>query len=209
MSASDKTKLDTVTTLVGISETQTITGAKTFNDTTLLVRNPADTFSYTIKSSAVTAARQLILPLTTQTETLAIIPQTAQSSPTNPTGTTSATGVMMGLAGAITPRVTGKILVIISGNITNSAENISSVQIRTGTGAAPTNGAALTGTARGGLVRNQVTATGSTATMISPFSIQAIVSGLTVGTAVWLDTSLTASAGTATIANISITAFEL
>jgi hypothetical protein len=52
---------------------QTHTAAKTFNDSTLKVRNPADTFSYTIRSSAIAADRDLTLPLTTATDTLPVL----------------------------------------------------------------------------------------------------------------------------------------
>lgn len=192
---------------------QTITGVKTFSDATLLVNNPANTFAYTLKGSAITAARQLTLPLTTQTETLAVQPQVYQASPANPTGTTSTTGVMAGLAGAITPRVTGRVLITISGDLTNSAEDAgASVVIRYGTGTAPTNGSALTGTVVGNLSRGSVTAssTGVGATFFIPFTCHAIVSGLTVGTAIWIDLAQAAvTTGTASISDLSITVFEL
>ncbi len=135
-------------------------------------------------------------------------PNVYQASPTNPTATTSTTGVMMGLAGAITPTQSGKIQVTITGNIANSAAADGwKTQIRYGTGTAPANAAALTGTAVGTIAT-------STATIANagkqPFSITAIVSGLTLNTAVWLDVSLAAiTAGTATATDISISAVEL
>ena len=44
----------------------------------------------------------------------------------------------------------------------------------------------------------------------APFSLSAIVSGLTAGTAIWIDLALTAlTGGTAAVENLSITAFEL
>ena len=80
------------------------------------------------------------------------------------------------------------------------------VQLRTGTGAAPTNGAALTGTACGGNV-NYIAST--TAGKV-PFSVTCVVTGLTLGTAVWLDLGLAAiTAGTATIENVGISAHEI
>jgi hypothetical protein len=55
--------------------------------------------------------------------------------PLNPTSTTSTTGVMAGLGAVITPSVTGKILVTISGTLFNVvADRWSSVSIRYGTG---------------------------------------------------------------------------
>jgi hypothetical protein len=105
---------------------------------------------------------------------------------------------------------TGRVLVIISGNLTNStaaAGDGAKVQIRYGTGAAPTNGAALTGTAIGNQVSMLLER--STASDPFPFSIQAIISGLTVATAYWLDASLAAiTGGTGIIKNLSISAIE-
>ena len=132
----------------------------------------------------------------------------AQATPSNPTGTTSTTGVMMGLAGAITPTYTGAILIMVSGDITNStAADGAKVQLRFGTGTTPTNGAALTGTACGGLV--QLTPVPAAATKI-PFSLHCIVTGQTLATALWLDVSLAAiTGGTASIADLSVTASEM
>ena len=134
-----------------------------------------------------------------------------QSTPANPTGTASTTGVMMGLAGSITPIRSGIIKITISGDMTNGTNvDGAQVQIRTGTGSAPANQAALTGTARGGLVRmtNPTDTRGGRVTV--PFSTNAIVSGLTSGTAYWIDAGLAAiTGGTATIANVSISAVEL
>jgi hypothetical protein len=48
-----------------LANAQTNTGAKTFNDTTLLLRNPANTFSTTLGSGAQTAARTFTFPVTT------------------------------------------------------------------------------------------------------------------------------------------------
>ena len=118
------------------------------------------------------------------------------SNPSDPTGTTSTTGVMMGLAGALTPRV-GKIFYCVNGTIKDSITGDGAqVRLRYGTGTAPTNGAALTGTSVGSLLR-YVEAAG---TEEAPFSSCAVVTGLTAGTAYWLDVELAAiTGGTATI----------
>lgn len=132
---------------------------------------------------------------------------TAQSTPSNPTGTTDLTGKMMGLAGAITPTSTGKVLIIISGTSSNNTIlDGSSMQIRTGTGSAPANGDALTGTAQGGKVRSNTAVGGE----LMPFSVNAIVSSLTLNTAIWIDIGLAAiTGGTASIADVSISVHEL
>jgi hypothetical protein len=134
-----------------------------------------------------------------------------QATPSDPSTTTNTTGVMMGLAGSITPVKSGKVLFIISGDIDNSGTgNTAQVQLRTGTGSAPTNGAALTGTTRGGLVRvTNPTVALSSPVIRAPFSVQGVATGLTLGTAVWIDVGLAATGGgTARIRNISISAVE-
>jgi hypothetical protein len=132
----------------------------------------------------------------------------AQAVSATANGTTNATGVMMGLGGSITPLRSGSVLVIISGELANSSNNSGGqVQIRYGTGSAPANGASMTGTAVGGLVHlSKVNGAGSA----YPFSLNAIVTGLTTNTAHWIDVSLaTIGGGTANIANVSISVIEL
>ena len=135
--------------------------------------------------------------------------QIAQTSPANPTGTANTTtGVMMGLAGAITPQATSRVKISISGDIFNAtaAGDGASAQIRWGTGTAPANGAAPVGTAAGAKVQYIA----ATTAQKTPFSLAAIVTGLAAGTAYWIDLALTAlTAGTANVENLSITAFEL
>ncbi len=129
-----------------------------------------------------------------------------QSTPANPTGTTSMVGVMMGLAGTFTPATTGRMQITITGNASSNTNNGGATfQIRTGTGAAPANAAALTGTARG--VANS--AESSSSSDFLPFCAQAIVSSLTLGTAYWIDLSLAAATGgTALLKNLVINAVE-
>lgn len=134
-------------------------------------------------------------------------PGSAHATPANPTGNASGTLVMMGLGSScvITPNRSGKVLFIISGN----AQNANSVdgwtyQIRYGTGAAPSNGAAVAGTAASQLTPN-------IAPSAVPFSTQALVTGLTPGTAYWFDLALARFTGTglATVTNLTCDAAEL
>lgn len=116
-----------------------------------------------------------------------ITEQTSQVTVTAPTSTTSVTGVMQGLACLITPRKSGNIAISISGTCRNTT-NVKgcTIQIRTGTGAAPANGAALTGTTRGSPIKT----IGASNTNRMPFAKTYRVPGLTVGTAIWVDVSL-------------------
>ncbi|HYM22528.1 MAG TPA: hypothetical protein VEU08_04955 [Vicinamibacterales bacterium] len=136
-----------------------------------------------------------------------LAPASAQSTPGNPVGTTNAAGLMMGLAGSITPQYSGRMLLIISGTISNNtASDGAKVQARYGTGGAPANAGALTGTAVGGFVQFTMPATGG---LKSPFSLNAVITGLTLGTAYWLDVALAAiTGGTAAITDVSISAHE-
>ena len=127
-----------------------------------------------------------------------------QKNPSAPTPTTSASSVMMGLAGAITPTKTGNILFIVGGDILNSAGGQSCfVNLRFGTGTAPTNGAASTGT---GLTTSIVTSNN----VQFPFSLNAIPSSSqTLNVALWYDIAVASTSGsTCTPSNINMSAFE-
>lgn len=139
--------------------------------------------------------------------TLTTPPAHTLSSVAAPSLTASLTGVMMGLAGAITPVLSGKVRITISGDIANSVSGDgSNVQVRFGTGTAPVNGAALTGTTVGSLVKFIAAAAGQKV----PFCIGATITGLTLNTAIWIDVGLAAvTGGNASIADVDITADEL
>lgn len=138
-----------------------------------------------------------------------------------PTATSSTSQVMLGLVGStpaatITPVATGRLFVIVSGLMGNTTGNGSSVQLSFGTGAAPTAGAALTGTQIGQIE----TWTSLTGALTGQFVVHAIISGLAVpsfssarltgsSTAVWLDLAFNAvTGGTTTLTKVNICAFE-
>jgi hypothetical protein len=122
--------------------------------------------------------------------------------PVNPAGTTSTTPVMMGLAISFTPLYSGRVKIIIAGEASNNTLNDGfTVNAAYGTGAAPANGAAAIGT----VVGNTVTSTALAASELKPFTIIAVVTGLTVGTAIWVDLQLAAvTGGTASVSNLSV-----
>lgn len=134
-----------------------------------------------------------------------------QATPADPNGTTSTTGVMMGLAGSLTPAISGRVFVCVTGNLTNptgTAGNGAKAQIRYGTGTAPTNGVAFTGTAVGSLQQSVLER--ATANDLQTFAVMCIVQGLAIGTPVWLDISLGAvAAGTALAKNLTVCAMEI
>lgn len=107
-----------------------------------------------------------------------------QTQPSDPTAITGTTEKMLGLAVAFTPRRTGRIIVRADGNITVSATaKLVTVQLKYGTGTAPANDAANTGTTAG-IAR---TFTGLTGMLTVPFSDAALIDNLTIGTAYWID----------------------
>ena len=134
-------------------------------------------------------------------------PNTYQATPSNPTGTTSASGVMMGLAGTLTPVTSTAISVTICGTTSNASAFGNAWQIRYGTGSAPANAAAPTGTAVGPLLTAAIIS--GSANQSYPFSVTAIITGLTVGTAYWLDLSLSSTGGVASMINVGVSALEI
>jgi hypothetical protein len=124
----------------------------------------------------------------------------------NPTGTTSATAVMMGLGTTctITPTQKGRVQFSFNVDANASVAMNGNLEIRTGTGAAPANGAAVTGTSRV-LQAQRVTGV----SFFEVVNLTAAVSGLTPSTAVWFDIALTSDGtNTFSIVNPYCTAFE-
>ncbi len=141
-----------------------------------------------------------------------------QATPSDPTGTTSSTGKMMGLGSSvtITPSKSGTIMIVISGSENNTTGgNGGSMQICYGTGTAPTNGANPAGTAVGNLAIGSPSdpngANNASHHETIPMTCNAIVSGLTVGTTYWIDikVAVIGGAGTSKIQGISVSAIEL
>lgn len=139
--------------------------------------------------------------------------QTNISSAVTAPNSTSAY-VMMGLAGSIQPVTTGVIEVTISGTINAPAGTTAtfgmSYQISMGSGGAPSNRASLTGTQYGIIQTDENAATITAADYFRPFSISCIVTGLSVGTAYWIDLAAKAlgASGDHSFSTVSITAIE-
>ena len=116
----------------------------------------------------------------------------------NPTGTTNTTGVMMGLGAqgaSITPTFSGRVLLIYTGILASNSGTAYTHIVYTyyGTGGAPANGAALTGTQ----VNSQGPNFNSSVNM--GISVIGVVTGLAVGTTYWLDIALKSGNSGATI----------
>jgi len=141
-------------------------------------------------------------------------PQAATVSykPSNPTATTSLSVVCMGIGSTCTytPLATGKVLVTVCGSwLTATATVQGGIGARYGTGTAPANGAADTGTAWGtNAATENIRAAGTGGGL--PFAFTELLS-LTANTAYWFDlvTGTTNAADAATITNIVMTLQEL
>ncbi len=123
-----------------------------------------------------------------------------------PTATVSATAVMMAVGGALTPANTGRVLITLSGQMANDTINDgATVQLRYGTGAAPANGDAVTGTQVG----VSQTFTALVAAQRDGFCISGVVTGLTIGTAIWIDAALNrVTGGSAAITGVTVSTAE-
>jgi hypothetical protein len=137
---------------------------------------------------------------------------TLQTAAVSPTGSASASGLMAGFGSAtwgtalLTPAKSGKVIVSINGGVRNTSTGGSQVGIRWGTGTAPVNGAAATGTAVGGIATRSALG----ANLAVPFTISGIITGLSVGTQIWLDAIVVATTtGTTELVSTAVSAFEL
>jgi len=145
----------------------------------------------------------------------AVTPAVAQSSPSAPTAPSStSTYAMQGLAGAITPLRSGTVLVTVSGYAIGSSTTANDgilLQLSYGTGAAPSNAGALAGTQVGTIMEYTNPVTVVAADIHAPFSTQAVITGLTPGTAYWLDLAAKSVSTNSTvgIAGVNVTAVEI
>lgn len=157
-----------------------------------------------LKSGTLPAAR---LPLTNAT---------LQASPSNPTSTSSGTTVMMGLgkdqagSGAhpctLTPVYSGRIRVQFVFEAESGASgNTFSFKLMYGTGTAPSNGAASTGT-QVGQTRIPIQNTGNDN---ATTCLSGIITGLTAGTTYWFDIgAATNGTNSVLLLNVNCEAFE-
>ena len=151
------------------------------------------------------------LAVSSGTVSLALTNATLQASLGSPTGCSTGcrttTYVMMGLGGTatVTPVYSGRVLVQFFGNLTNnSGTGIANTEMLYGTGTAPSNGTAQTGTRVGPSVGNSTGTQGAV-----PFSVGGIITGLSTGTAYWFDLALNANtAGTSTVGGVYASIME-
>lgn len=145
----------------------------------------------------------------------ALLPAASRNfQPANPASTVSATLVMMGVGSTctFTPVGTGKVRVAVTCQMGQAtAAQINIMGVRYGTGAAPANGAAVTGTRFGGVQDASLRPSSfSAASSLIDYAATDTLT-LTPGTAYWFDVcALTGSVSDAvSIQNISMSFMEL
>lgn len=154
------------------------------------------------------AGNTLLHPVIREDEIAAVKPQVGTIGVAAPTGNVSTVAKMMGLAGALTPQVTGRVLVIITGVALNAtaAGDGTSITGKYGTGSAPANAAASTGSTFG-LQQHFVA---STTAGQQGFTCIGVISGLTLNTPVWFDLEVVAvTAGGSTLKDVQGVMIEL
>jgi len=128
----------------------------------------------------------------------------------NPTAAAPGTGSMMGLGAtfAFTPSRNGRVMVTVHGHVTIPAAAAAGagllMNLFYGTGTAPANGAASTGT-QATPAQRAITGVAVTAADQRPFVLIAMLTGLTVGTPYWVDmlTTQGLAAGGVTVNNVT------
>jgi hypothetical protein len=137
---------------------------------------------------------------------LALTNATLQANPT--AGTTfSTTNIMLGLGSSckITPIYSGRIHVEIYGfHLNNTAADTNTLSLRYGTGIVPVASVAVTGTQIG----NTTQGTAAAGSYAMSFALGGIVTGLSIGTQVWIDLAGITNGGTGTVSTLSCNAME-
>ena len=112
--------------------------------------------------------------------------------------------VQAGTGATFTPTQTGRVLVTVTGEAFMSNTASGSLKLSWGTGTAPTNGATATGTVVG--ATNLVAST----TTHNFFTSTVVITGLTAGTAYWIDPQIATGTSTRTISisNLDVTIVE-
>ena len=162
----------------------------------------ADTFSSSLALTGITAlgssgAATRVCVLTSTGVLYKCGPNTAKGSASAPTGTTSTAQVMAGLGSTITftPASSGQIQVVLTPQScwNNTNADGAQYQISYGTGTAPLNGVAVTGTQTGPTIKlvNPTTA----GSMKFPCNLTANIISLTAGTTYWFDIAFNAVTG--------------
>lgn len=182
----------------------TVSGT-TLTRTVLFSTNSNSAVSFTSAPQvAVVELAEDMGPLTLTNATL------AAATPSNPTGISGTSNEMLGLGGTctLTPKYSSRVLVTFDGSIEMSGTSYANMQVRYGTGTAPINGAAVTGTQVGGTPQVGASSVADENTF-RMFGRSVIITGLAPGTAYWFDLAIqNIGSQTTTLESITCNAME-
>lgn len=180
--------------------------------------HPATGYAYTqnVRDNFETAADEIsalqdaVASLQTQVAQLQAQQMAAASVQTpNPPNTSSSAMVCAGSGTQFTPAGNTRGMVIVEGLLGNTQNAASSnAQLVFGTGAAPTAGTLVSAT-NGTLIGEPKTMLAGRANDFTPFCATALLTGLVPQDQYWLDVAYQAVSGTATLSDMTASAFEL
>jgi hypothetical protein len=136
--------------------------------------------------------------------------QTAVSLITlTPPNTISTLFVTAGIGVQFTPSKGSRLIAMIDGMLGNTQSGDGSdLQLVWGQGVAPGAGALITAT-NGQLVGNMVSMLATRSNDLDVFGVSTLITGLISGQQYWIDAAYRAQTGTATLSQMSLTAFEV
>jgi hypothetical protein len=127
----------------------------------------------------------------------------------NPPNTSSTAFVTAGIGNQFTPTNDTRAILMLDGMLGNTGNgNSSELQLVWGQGASPATGTLLSAT-NGTPVGNLVSILSSRSNDLDPFGVSTMLTGLVSGQQYWLDAVYRAVNGTATLSQMSLTAFEV
>jgi hypothetical protein len=153
--------------------------------------------------SAVTALQNTVATLKARSQIAATL------ITANPPNTNSTAFVTAGIGVQFTPTNDSRVILMLDGMLGNTQNaNGSDLQLVWGQGTAPASGTLVTAT-NGQLVGNVVSMMATRSNDLDPFGVSTLLTGLVSGQQYWLDAAYRAQSGTATLSQMSLTAFEV
>jgi hypothetical protein len=119
----------------------------------------------------------------------------------NPAATSSTSFVMMGLGMRFQTLTATNGMLTMNGNVGNTGNGTTTVQLVYGTGTSPANGAPFTGT----LIGQPVSYKGPSAGAFVPFAQTVMITTLVPGVSYWIDTAVKVDSGSSILNNVEIT----
>jgi hypothetical protein len=127
----------------------------------------------------------------------------------NPANTNSTAFITAGIGVQFVPTTSTRAFVVLDGQLGNNSNGqASDFQLLYGQGVAPAYGTLVTNT-NGIYVGGAVNMVASRPNDLNPFSVSALLTALIIGQQYWIGAAFRAEGGTATLSQMSVTAFEI